>query len=97
MRLRRIRVRAPASSESVYVRAAAERIRRNPRDPDALFARAAFFATNGKFREAVDSLNLLTLVRPDYPGLWRFKARLFAEVGDDVLARLCSARGESSL
>ncbi len=72
-------------------------MRADPTDPDALFARAAFLAVADNFKEAVESLNELAKVAPEYPGLWRFKARLYAEIGEERLARLCAMRGEQSL
>ena len=82
---------------NVYRTAAAERLRVDPKDPDAQFARAAFLAAERKLGEAVESLNVLARVAPGYPGLWRFKARLYAEVGEEKLARLCAERGQASL
>ncbi len=80
-----------------YRKAIGERLRADPRDPDALFARAAFLAVEDGIEDAVESLNDLARVVPEYPGLWRFKARLYAEIGEKKLARLCAMRGEQSL
>ncbi len=82
------RLRVPAS-EGVYAQECFRRLGRNPRDPDGLFARAAVLASLGRWTEAIASLDLLTEVAPRYPGLWRFKARLYAEAGDPGMERLC--------
>lgn len=82
------RLKVPAS-EGVYAQECFRRLRRNPRDPDALFARAAVFASIRLWPEAIASLDMLTEVAPRYPGLWRFKARLYAEAGDPTMERLC--------
>lgn len=78
-----------ATTPSVYAQTCAERLRRNPRDPDALFARAAFHAASGREAKAITILDDLSKIAPDYPGLWRFKARLYAESGDDEMAARC--------
>ena len=69
-----------------------DRLRENPRDGDALFASAAFLAAQEKTREAVERLNELAKVDPAYPGLWRFKARLYQDLGNLRLASLCASR-----
>lgn len=91
-RARRERLR----EQNRYREALEERIRGNPRDPDALFALAAFLALENKLRKAIAVLNELAKTAPDYPGLWRFKARLYSENGDSKLASVCAARGEAS-
>ena len=78
-------------SSSVYARACAERLHEDPRDPDALFARAAFHAASGRLATAVSILNELAGVAPEYPGLWRFKATVYQEMGDARMASLCLA------
>lgn len=87
------RRRLPPSA-SVYAKACAERLRRNPRDPDGLFARAAIHAASGRRAEAIVILDELAKIAPGYPGLWRFKARLYQEVGDERRAALCVATAD---
>jgi len=81
-----------ASDVNPYARAAEQRLRLDRRDPDALFARAAFLARGGNLEAAALTLNRLCEIDPDYPGLWRFLARLYREIGDDRLRDLCLAR-----
>jgi len=78
----------PAYDE-VYRRAIVNRLRANPRDPDGLFALAAYLASEQRLRDAIKFLNDLTKVAPHYPGLWQFKARLYQELGETKLALLC--------
>ncbi len=85
-------VRRMPSGDRPAQRAAAERLSRNPRDPDALFARAAFLAAHGHLREADEALRALAEIDPEYPGLWRFRAWLYNVLGRLWLAALCEAR-----
>ncbi len=50
-------------------------------DTDALFTLGAYLLLDGKAQEALDTLNRLTLLDPDYPGLWRVKAQVFEKLG----------------
>ena len=77
-----------------YVGACARRLERNPRDPDALFARAAILATLGQHKDALHSLELLASVVPHYPAVWRLKARLYKDIGDARTAALCIRAAE---
>ncbi len=38
-------------------------------------------AAEGEAQEALGTLNRLTLLDPDYPGLWRVKALVFEKLG----------------
>lgn len=80
-----------------YVEECARRLRKNPRDPDALFVRAAILACLDQTVQAIACLDELARVDPHYPGLWHFKARLYADMGDTVMHRLCleTARREA--
>ncbi len=51
-------------------------------DTEALFALGTYLLIVGKAREALDTLNRLTLLDPDYPGLWRAKAVVFEKLGN---------------
>lgn len=88
---RRIRLQA---SEGVYAQECFRRLRGNPRDPDALFTQAAVLASIGRSVEAIASLDMLTGIAPHYPGLWRFKARLYRDAGDLGMEVLCSETAE---
>lgn len=78
-----------AKLASPYAEETVRRLRVNPQDPDALFASAAIVAARGQFGRAIQLLDTLALVAPRYPGLWRFKARLYREVGDRRMEGLC--------
>jgi predicted Zn-dependent protease len=75
-----------------YVRAANERLTIDPRDVDALFTAAAFLARRGKLEAAARTLDRIAEVNTDYPGLWRFLARLYEDMEEERLADLCLAR-----
>ncbi|MEE9181852.1 MAG: DUF2341 domain-containing protein [candidate division NC10 bacterium] len=51
-------------------------------DPEALFTLGTCLLLDGKAQEALDTLNRLTLLDPDYPGLWRVKALVFEKLGN---------------
>ncbi len=72
-----------------YVEECARRLREDPKDPDAIFVRAAILACLDLTTQAIAVLDELARVDPHYPGLWHFKARLYAEVGDPVMRELC--------
>ncbi len=72
-----------------YAEEAFRRLARDPRDADALFALAAILGSSGLRPEAIQTLTVLAEVSPFYPGLWRFKARLYREVGDELMAARC--------
>ena len=65
------------------------RLKADPEDPNALFALAAILGVSGLRPEAIHTLTILAEVAPLYPGLWRFKARLYREVGDELMAARC--------
>ncbi len=51
-------------------------------DPEALFTLGTCLLLDGRAQEALDTLNRLTLLDPDYPGLWRAKALVFDKLGN---------------
>lgn len=82
------------STVLTYVNECARRLERNPKDADALFARAAILATMGQPKDALHSLEVLAKVAPEYPAVWRLKARLYKEIGDESTAALCVQAAE---
>lgn len=92
------RRRTPRSppEERGYERLVADRLRADPGDPDALFTRAALLVGRGDLFRAIDALNDLAKAAPEYPGLWRFKATVYAAAGQSRLASLCAARGANA-
>ena len=77
-----------------YVNACARALEKNPRDPDALFTRAAILATLGQHQDALHTLETLAKIEPQYPAVWRLKARLYKEIGDPKTADLCVRAAE---
>lgn len=65
---------------------------RNERDRDALFTVGAHLAAAGEATEAIEVLNKLTLLDPDYPGLWWVKARAFEALGNPKAAEAAMVR-----
>ena len=90
------RLRHGVEYDDIHWRAIADRLRANPMDPDALFACAAYLASEHRMKEAIDLLNDLVKIAPEYPGLWRFRARLYQEMGETDLASVCWERGCAS-
>ncbi|HYS71446.1 MAG TPA: ATPase domain-containing protein, partial [Thermoplasmata archaeon] len=58
------------------------RLRLNPRDPDALFVKAAAQAKMDAIAEAIRTLEALADADEAYPGLWVLKAKLHARLGE---------------
>ncbi|MCJ2520340.1 MAG: hypothetical protein LN412_05255 [Candidatus Thermoplasmatota archaeon] len=56
------------------------RLKRDPHDPDALFAKAAVLAGLGLFSDALDYLSKVSSKIDDYPGLVRFRERVLVEM-----------------
>ncbi|MEK6852158.1 MAG: ATPase domain-containing protein, partial [Candidatus Thermoplasmatota archaeon] len=59
-----------------------QRLRGNPKDPDALFVKAAALAKTEDTKAAVETLETLAAVDDAYPGLWVLKAKLHARRGE---------------
>lgn len=70
-------------------RLVADRLRRDPEDPDALFALAAVRATEGRFQESIDVLDRLVGINPRYPGVWRLKEKVYTLSGALEQAARC--------
>ncbi len=90
---RKARPSASTSIENAYVRAAAERLRANPSDLDALEVVGAFLLAHGQADKALDCFHRITRANPKYPGIWRLKARAFEALGDRTNADTCRRRG----
>ena len=83
-------MRAPDPLEhSLYAKETERRLREDPTDRDALFASASLVAAKREFTQAIYLLDLLGQLDPKYPGLWRFKARVYREAGDRRMERRC--------
>lgn len=55
------------------------RLRQDPEDPDALFAKAAVLGQLGLYGEALDYLEAVSTLRKDYPGLGQLQERILWE------------------
>lgn len=82
-----------ASVEDAIVKAAAERLRANPTDWDALAAVGTYMLARGQAEKALDCFHRITRAEPKYPGIWRLKAEAFEALGDKKNADLCRQRG----
>lgn len=80
-----------AGTGVAYRRAVADRLAANPSDPDALFVHAAILATERRYEGAMQAVDRLLEIAPDYPGAWSFRARLYAEMGKPFLSRICAS------
>jgi hypothetical protein len=77
----------PSNRAAMILRIAEERIRIDPTDADALFAKASALAAMGDTRGAIGALDALATANDTYPGLWVLRAKLFARMGDPGSAR----------
>lgn len=82
-----------AEIDNVYVRAAADRLRSDPNDPDALVAVGAWLLAHEQADKALGCFHRITSRDPKYPGIWRLKAKAFEALGDTRDAELCRRRG----
>ncbi|TLZ56356.1 MAG: hypothetical protein E6K17_04210, partial [Methanobacteriota archaeon] len=86
---------APPSDRALMIlRIADERIRFDPKDADALFAKASALASMGDLRGATKALDTLAEASDTYPGLWVLRAKLFARLGDAEGARESRRKAE---
>ena len=82
-----------ASAEDAVVKAAADRLRSNPHDWDALAAVGTYLLSRDEADKALDCFHRITRENPTYPGIWRLKAEAFEAVGDTKNAEACRRRG----
>ena len=78
----------------IWQRQCRRRLQENPLDLDALFAKAAWLATSGEYEKCIETLETITKRDPFYPGIWVFKAKIFRQLGNEKMARLCQERAE---
>jgi tetratricopeptide (TPR) repeat protein len=83
----------PPAIENLYVKAAAERLRSDPRDLDALEVVGAYFFAHGHIEKALECFHRVSKEDPKYPGIWRLKAKAFEALGDLKNADVCRQRG----
>ena len=71
----------------LIIEIARERLKLNPNDADALFTMAAAQGTLNDAEGGVQSLERLTEIDPNYPGLWLLKTKLYVILGEADKAR----------
>jgi Flp pilus assembly protein TadD len=76
-----------------FVEALKVHLRSNPKDHDALVALGLFMLSRGEAEKALECFNRVSRAEPTYPGIWRFKAKAFDALGDEVAAAECRLRG----
>ena len=84
-----------ASVEDAIASAAADRLRSNPRDWDALAAVGTYLLARDQADKALDCFHRNTWENPKYPGIWRLKAEAFEALGDAKNAEACRRRGSN--
>ena len=80
-----------------YVEEARRRLKAGKTDTDALFTLAAWHAVHGEHPKSLAILHRLTQLDPAYPGVWRFKAAVYRELGDEKMAWLCEEASRRQL
>ncbi len=73
-----------------------ERLQKNARDPDALFALAALRVQDGKLDQGLSILDRVLRIDPRYPGAWRFKATVHRLRGDTKAAESAASMAETT-
>ena len=71
-------------------------LRKNAKDPDALFVLAALRTQDGHPDEGLQILDRVLVIDPDYPGAWFFKEKLHRMRGEDGKAETARLRGEAT-
>ncbi len=69
-----------------------QRLEVDSKDADALFAKATYLAMRRQNEEAIKVLDHVTMINPSYPGVWRFKAKVYQLMGNLRMAELCLKR-----
>ncbi|TLZ65678.1 MAG: hypothetical protein E6K16_02595, partial [Methanobacteriota archaeon] len=87
----------PGNRAAMILRIAEERIRIDPKDADALFAKASALASMGETRGGIAALDALVGADDMYPGLWVLRAKLFARIGDSKGAQESRKKAEEVL
>ncbi len=70
------------------------RLKENPNDVDALFAKATALAALERYDDSMKALNELTKINHKYPGLWLLKSKIYESLGDEQKAKLCRERSQ---
>ncbi len=67
-------------------------LRRDPDDTDALFTKGVFLAKIREWRRALECIERVTDLDPEYPGVWRTKAVIHVKLGETAAAEACRQR-----
>jgi len=79
----------PLRLVSRRLRTCEDALRRNPKDPDALFTKAVFLTRIHEYRRAIECLQVVTNVQPEYPMVWGLMSLVYSRMGDLQNARNC--------
>jgi len=63
-------------------------------DSDILFTMAAINAIHRQFLKALKCIQSLEKIDPEYPGLWRLKAKIYELMGDAETAAIYWSKGK---
>jgi hypothetical protein len=58
-----------------------------------LYAKAAWLAIAEEYEKCIETLDMITKRDPLYPGVWILKAKIYSQLGNEEMARLCLERG----
>jgi len=67
-------------------------LRRDPDNTDALFTKAVFLAKIREWRRALQCIERVADLDPQYPGVWRTKAVIHVKLGETAAAEACRQR-----
>jgi len=71
-----------------------ERLKKNPKDVDALFSRALVLNNMGRHRDAMNALHAVTRLDFKHPKVWKTKGDIFKKLGDYKKATICYKRAQ---
>lgn len=80
-----------------FLKTLRDRVHANPNDLDGLVALGVLLLSRGDPDKALECFHRVTRRDPTYPGIWRFKARAFEDLGDEENAEVCRQRGSDRL
>jgi len=64
-------------------------LKKNPKDPDALFTKAVFLTRIHEYRRAIECLQVVTDLQPEYPMAWGLMSLVYSRMGDFQNAKSC--------
>lgn len=70
-------------------------LRRDPDNTDALFTKGVFLAKIREWRRALQCIERVTDLDPEYPGVWRTKAVIHVKLGETTAAEACRQRASA--